>query len=336
MEEYYDVHYSDIHLKKKDDTTLVCNYKKKKYVSFTSPPLLCKSVLQRDNNVSLILETTDNNWNFENTLGKISNQCKKYIIKNSKKWYNIECKRKLETDYISLLEYSRTKTHNENNIVIPIHKKYCKTLTKSMLRGFKNNTIILRFIFYKIILIDEEFIEKWAVDNISLSIPDYEDELSDDFNKDIGEDMFIRNVQYTDDEVSEVSEDIGKHKEVSESKEVCKEVSEDIGNYKEVSESKEVCKEVSKHKEDGVHKDTNNITIDTFDDGNNDNIGNNIGDDDTNASNNVNDGKNNNNNNDDNDDNDNIEKDSEEYNEKKENIIEKKKIKKMFRFRKRR
>jgi hypothetical protein len=323
MEEYYDVHYSDIHLKKKDDTTLVCNYKKKKYVSFTSPPLLCKSVLQRDNNVSLILETTDNNWNFENTLGKISNQCKKYIIKNSKKWYNIECKRKLETDYISLLEYSRTKTHNENNIVIPIHKKYCKTLTKSMLRGFKNNTIILRFIFYKIILIDEEFIEKWVVDNISLSIPDYEDELSDDFNKDIGEDMFIRNVQYTDDEVSEVSEskeDIGNHKEVSESKEVCKEVSEDIGNHKEVSESKE----------DGVHKDTNNIDIDRFGDGNNDDIGDNIGNDDVNASNNVNGGNNVNN------DDDNIEKDSEEYNEKKENIIEKKKIKKMFRFRKRR
>ena len=320
MEEYYDVHYSDIHLKKKDDTTLVCNYKKKKYVSFTSPPLLCKSVLQRDNNVSLILETTDNNWNFENTLGKISNQCKKYIIKNSKKWYNIECKRKLETDYISLLEYSRTKTHNENNIVIPIHKKYCKTLTKSMLRGFKNNTIILRFIFYKIILIDEEFIEKWVVDNISLSIPDYEDELSDDFNKDIGEDMFIRNVQYTDDEVSEVSEDIGKHKEVSESKEVCKEVSEDIGNHKEVSESKE----------DGVHKDTNNIDIDRFGDGNNDDIGDNIGDDDINASNNVNDGNNVNN------DDDNIEKESDECNEKKENVIEKKKIKKMFRFRKRR
>ena len=324
MEEYYDVHYSDIHLKKKDDTTLVCNYKKKKYVSFTSPPLLCKSVLQRDNNVSLILETTDNNWNFENTLGKISNQCKKYIIKNSKKWYNIECKRKLETDYISLLEYSRAKTHNENNIVIPIHKKYCKTLTKNMLRGFKNNTIILRFIFYKIILVDEEFIEKWVVDNISLSIPDYEDELSDDFNKDIGEDMFIRNVQYTDDEVSEVSkeasEDIGNHKEVSESKEVCKEVSEDIGNHTEVSESKE----------DGVYKDINNIDIDRFDDGNNDDIGDNIGDDDVNASNNVNDGSNVNN------DDDNIEKDSDECNEKKENVIEKKKIKKMFRFRKRR
>ena len=68
------------------------------------------------------------NWNFENTLQNISKQCKKNIIQNSKKWYNIEYNRRIESDYISLCDYSRTKTHYDNTIIVPIHKKYSNTL----------------------------------------------------------------------------------------------------------------------------------------------------------------------------------------------------------------
>ena len=215
MEEYRNIDFSKIKCIRKENT-IYCKYNNKSYISFNTPPLFCKSIkISKDEkNAYLYLENTDNNFLFESTLERITKKCKKIIKEKSKRWFSVTMDAPIEDGYYSLFEYSKTRTHYDNIILVPIHKKYLQRLSKNDLRRFKNNTLIIQLVFSKIQIQEDdemELIERWVATNIQLSNPDYDSD-TDDFKDDFKED-FEENLQFIKEVVShgDNDEDIEDH-----------------------------------------------------------------------------------------------------------------------------